>query len=97
MLKKIAELKPIGEDINIPDLKNINRHAMAVVVGIEDYRYAPKVEFAENDANIFYKHAKNILGVLKKRINLLKNEDATLGRLKSVFGNENWIDKRISN
>ena len=97
MLKKIAELKPIGVDINIPDLKNINRHAMAVVVGIEDYRYAPKVEFAENDANIFYKHAKNILGVLKKRINLLKNEDATLGRLKSVFGNENWIDKRISN
>ena len=97
MLKEIAELKPIDVDINIPDLKNINRHSIAVVVGIEDYRYAPKVEFAENDANIFYKYAKNILGVPKKRINLLKNEDATLGGLKSIFGKENWIDKRISN
>ena len=51
-------------------------HAIALIIGIEQYKSAPPAEFAENDARSFYDYAINALGVPASRVKLLTGADA---------------------
>ena len=50
--------------------------AIALIIGIEQYKSIPPAEFAENDARSFYDYALNALGVPASRVKLLTGADA---------------------
>ncbi|MDO8605148.1 MAG: caspase family protein [Phaeospirillum sp.] len=51
-------------------------NAIALIIGIEQYKSVPPAEFAENDARRFYDYATNALGVPASRVKLLTGADA---------------------
>ncbi|CAA6603786.1 conserved hypothetical protein [Rhodospirillaceae bacterium LM-1] len=51
-------------------------NAIALVIGIEQYKSVPPAEFAENDARFFYDYAVNALGVPASRVKLLTGAGA---------------------
>lgn len=71
-------------DKDIPKLKNVNKNAIAVVIGNSKYTRAKPVEFAVNDARSVKSYLINILGY--KEGNILYYENATLGDMNTIFG-----------
>jgi TPR repeat protein len=64
--------------LNPAILKNTkSKDAIALIIGIESYKNAPKAEFAETDASQFYDYARKALGVPDNRIKLLKGSNAS--------------------
>ncbi|CAA6603784.1 conserved hypothetical protein [Rhodospirillaceae bacterium LM-1] len=51
-------------------------NAIALIIGIEQYKSVPPAEFAENDARFFYDYAVNALGVPASRVKLLTGANA---------------------
>jgi hypothetical protein len=67
--------------------------AVAIIIGIEDYEYAPPAEFASNDARLFYDFATNALGISSARVHLLLNADATERNVKRAL--THWLPARV--
>ena len=83
-------------DIDIPSSKRENPNMLAVVFGIENYKYAPDVDFASNDAIIFYNYIKKVFGVPERNIFYRINEDATSGEFNKIFSENGWLSRRIT-
>ena len=63
--------------------------AVAVIIGIEEYRRVPNAEFANNDARFFYDYAVRGLGVKPENIKLLLDQEADdVGILGAL---QNWL------
>ena len=64
-------------------------NAVAIIIGIQDYRRVPKADFANKDARVFYDYAIRGLGVRPENVKLLTDDQADdvaiLGALK------NWL------
>jgi len=75
--------RPIKTSLRNPD-------AIAVVVGIAKYQHpdVPEVEFAVNDAQAIKRVLIDTLGYREDRVLLRTNEDASVGRLKSLMRQE---------
>jgi hypothetical protein len=100
---KTAQMKEISEVIELADVdKNIpvtnfnGENTLAVIIGIEDYKYAPQVDFAKRDAQVFYKYATSVFGIPKQNIYFLTNTEATLGEFKKIFSKDGWLERRTS-
>ena len=64
-------------------------NAVAIIIGIQDYRRVPKAEFANNDARLFYDYAMRGLGVKPENIKLLLDQEADdVGILGAL---QNWL------
>jgi len=101
--KKSTEMKQISEVIEIADVdKNIpvtnfnGENTLAVIIGIEDYKYAPQVDFAKRDAQVFYKYASSVFGIPKQNIYFLTNTEATLGEFNKIFSKDGWLARRTA-
>jgi hypothetical protein len=99
--KKDAEMKQITEIVELSDVdKNIpktnfnGKKTIAVIIGIEDYKYAPKVDFAKRDAQVFHKYAASVFGIPKENIYFLQNTEATLGEFNKIFSRDGWLARR---
>ena len=99
--KKDAEMKQITEvlelaevDKNIPKTGYDGRKTLAVIIGIEEYKYAPKVDYAKRDAQVFYKYAGSLFGIPKENIYFLSNSEATLGEFNKIFSKDGWLARR---
>jgi|LSQX01.2.fsa_nt_gb hypothetical protein len=80
--------------------ENIPKRAMTanpkrwgVVIGIENYRNVSPVRFARRDAEYMKDYFVNVLGIAEENIYVAKDEDASLGTLKSVFDEGGWLSK----
>jgi hypothetical protein len=62
------------------------RNVWAVVVGINDYPNLPKLKYAVNDANAFYKILVGENRIPAENISLLINEQASLKNLRNALG-----------
>ncbi|MCK7469825.1 MAG: caspase family protein [Desulfomicrobium escambiense] len=62
------------------------RNVWAVVVGINDYPRLPKLKYAVNDAEAFYRLLVEDNRVPAENVTLLTNEQATLVNLRSTLG-----------
>lgn len=78
---------------NIPMAVRQRPHAFAVIIGNRNYRAAPSVDFAANDAAVVRQYAERALGI--KPGNILMLEDATLTDLKVMFGDQGNPNGRL--
>ena len=84
-------------DVDFPTpTSNQNSNAIAVVFGIEEYRNAPNVSYAVNDADIFREYLIKRFGFKRKNIYLRLDEQATKGELDKVFSKTGWISRNAS-
>ncbi|MFN8258181.1 MAG: caspase family protein [Bacteroidales bacterium] len=102
-VKKDTEMKQIQEvieladvDKNIPVTKYNGNNTLAVIIGIEEYKYAPLVDFAKRDAQVFYKYASSVFGIPKENIYFLSNTEATLGEFNKIFSKDGWLARRTT-
>ena len=83
-----ASLKP--ENIKrAPD-----RDAVAIIIGIQNYKRVPKAEFANSDAKEFYEYAIRGLGIKPENIKLLVDEEADEVELYKAF--QNWLPLQVT-
>jgi hypothetical protein len=78
---------------NIPLNKNINKNAIAVVLGIEKYKNVGNVSFASRDASIVKEYFNKALGIPVENIYFKLNGDVTRGEMEKIFGG--WLQNRV--
>jgi len=70
--------------------------ALGVIIGVEDYRYAPSVMFARHDAMVAHEYFVRALGIEESNIYLRTDRDATQGEFRKLFDPDHgWLAKRI--
>jgi hypothetical protein len=67
----------------------LNKNRVAIIIGIDNYKYVPSAQYAENDAREFYDYATNVLVIPPKQIRLLIGQDATRAAILKAFSN--WL------
>ncbi len=94
--------KEISISDSIPVSGRVLKNAIAVVIGNRDYKYAPSVDYALNDASLMKKYVVDAMGY--RPGNIIYVQDATQGELIRVFGSEtdykgqlyNYVRKGLS-
>jgi hypothetical protein len=71
-----------------------SRDAVAIIIGIQNYKRVPKAEFANSDAKEFYEYAIRGLGIKPENIKLLVDEDADEVELYKAF--QNWLPLQVT-
>lgn len=71
-----------------------NPNALALIVGVQDYRNAPQARWAARDAAMFYDYAQRSLGIPAGNIKLLTGEQAN--RSGMLVALKTWLAPMIS-
>ena len=66
-----------------------SRDAVAIIIGIENYKNVPKASYANNDASSFYDYAVKVLGVPENKIKLLIDKNADVIDIERAL--KNWL------
>lgn len=69
------------------------RDAVAIIIGIQDYRRVPKADFANNDARVFYDYAVRGLGIRGENIKMLLDQEADEVGILSAL--KNWLPLKV--
>jgi hypothetical protein len=69
------------------------RDAIAIIIGIADYKSLPKADFANDDARAFYDYAIRALGIKPEYIKLLVDSDAEEVEILRTF--RNWLPSKV--
>jgi len=70
------------------------RDAVAIIIGIQDYKRIPKAEFANEDARAFYDYARRGLGIKQENIKMLLDADADDVEIVKAF--TNWLPVKVN-
>ncbi|CAM8635262.1 Caspase domain containing protein [Oxalobacteraceae bacterium] len=74
--------------------RSSTRDAVAIIIGIQNYKRVPKAEFANSDAKDFYEYAIRAFGIKPENIKLLLDEDADDVNIVKAF--ENWLPLQVN-
>jgi len=92
--RQVVESKAIYAALNPTKVKKQpERDAVAVVIGIADYRSLPKADYANDDARAFYDYVIRALGVKPENIKLLVDGDAEEVEILRTF--RTWLPSRV--
>jgi hypothetical protein len=75
-------------------IKQPARDAVAIVIGISNYKNLPKADFAKEDAQDFVDYAIRALGVKPEKIKLLLDEQAEVDEIYTAF--KTWLPTRVN-
>ena len=90
-----AELAKIDAELAPPSgMTPPKDHAYAVIVGVEDYRDLPKVEYAKRDAEMVRRYLVKALGYREQNIVTILNDRVTKSQLEARL--EKWLPKQIA-
>jgi hypothetical protein len=90
----IVESKVRYAPLNPAQVKRqIERDAVAIIIGISNYKTLPKAAHADDDARAFYDYAIRALGVKPENIKLLINQDAEEIEIYKTF--KNWLPSKV--
>jgi len=93
-VQKDAETNSKSGTLNpIKAKKQPERDAVAIIVGISDYKNLPPADFANNDARVFYGYAVRALGIKPENIRLLVDGEADQGEIYRAF--KIWLPSRV--
>jgi hypothetical protein len=70
------------------------KDAVAIIIGIQNYKRVPRADFANNDAKEFYEYAVRALGVKPEKIKMLLDDDADEVNVVKAF--ENWLPIQVN-
>jgi hypothetical protein len=91
--RAVAESKVTYSSLNpIRVKRHAERDAVAIIIGISNYKTLPKAEFANDDARAFYDYAIRALGVKAENIKLLVDADADEVEIIKAF--KTWLPSR---
>ena len=82
-------------DKKIPKTKTNGKNTLALIIGIQDYKYAPDVDYADRDAQYFYEYTKSVLGIPEPNIYFRVDDGATSGEFNKIFAEDGWIARRL--
>ena len=84
-------------DMNIPRSKMKNPDAIAVILGIEQYRTIQKVSYAKRDAAVFKEYTVNLFGVPddKNHIYFKTDDEVTKAEFEKLFTKNGWLARRV--
>jgi len=92
--RQVVDSKAAFAALNPANIKKqVERDAVAVVIGIADYKSLPKAEFANDDARAFYDYAIRALGIKPENIKLLVDGDAEEAEILKTF--RTWLPSRV--
>jgi hypothetical protein len=92
--RPIAESKSLVAALNPAQIKKQpERDAVAIIIGIADYKNLPRAEYANDDARVFYDYAIRALGVKPENIRLLVDGDADDVAIYQAF--KTWLPSRV--
>ncbi len=87
--RKSSNVERYQLDVNkIIPLRKDN-DAVAIIIGIQNYKHLGKADFANRDAHKFYEYAYRALGIPKDRIKTLTDADADQAAVLKSF--RNWL------
>ena len=95
--KRVSRKVELSVDVDdVPQIASReDPNKIAVIIGVEEYKYAPPADYANRDATVFYEYARKVLGVPERNIYIRTNEDATKGEFDKIFGRDGWLARRI--
>jgi len=75
-----------------------NPNAIAIILGIEEYRNVAAVTYAQRDAAVFRDYAIKVLGLSddKNRLYFRTSDQVTKGELEKLFCEDGWLSKRAT-
>jgi len=73
--------------------KQSERDAVAIIIGIADYKNLPRADFANEDARLFYQYAIRGLGIKAESIKLLIDGDADQTEIYRAF--KAWLPANV--
>ena len=75
--RPLADSKPLVAALNPAQVKQQpSNDAVAIIIGIAEYKNLPRADYANDDARVFYDYAVRALGVKPENIKLLVDTDA---------------------
>ncbi len=92
--RTITEAKATYADLNPTNIKRrSDRDAVAIIIGISDYKNLPKADFANDDARVFYDYALRALSIKPENIKLLVDGDASEVGIYKAF--KTWLPSKV--
>jgi hypothetical protein len=92
--RSISEAKASYADLNPTNIKRrSDRDAVAIIIGIADYKNLPKADFANDDARVFYDYALRALSIKPENIKLLVDGDADEVAIYKAF--KTWLPSKV--
>ena len=92
--RTISEAKATYADLNPTNIKRrSDRDAVAIIIGISDYKNLPKADFANDDARVFYDYAIRALSIKPDNIKLLVDSDASEVGIYKAF--KTWLPSKV--
>lgn len=96
--KKQEKIKTeISEDGNGLKIETIKKKqetdAVAIIIGIQNYKKIPKSNYSNNDASVFAEYANKVLGVKQQNIKILIDDEADNVEIYRAF--QNWLPIKV--
>jgi len=93
--RPVEETAELMSPLNVAKLRTQpTRDAVAIIIGIQDYKRVPKAEFANEDARSFYDYARRGLGIKAENIKMLLDADADYAEILKAFSN--WLPLKVN-
>jgi hypothetical protein len=94
VIRRITESKSLVVALNPSQIKRQpERDAVAIIIGIADYKNLPRADYANDDARFFYDYAIRALGIKPENIRLLVDGDADDIGIYQAF--KTWLPSRV--
>ena len=95
VVRQVADSRPLIPRLNPANVKvQQSRDAVAIIIGIENYRRVAKEDFANADAKDFYTYASRALGIKPENIKLLVDDGADDIEMLNAF--QNWLPLKVN-
>jgi len=92
--RQAVDSRPTFARLNPANIKpQPTRDAVAIIIGIQNYKLIPKAEYADQDAQVFYDYASRALGIKHENIKLLLDDDADVSGILTAF--QEWLPLKV--
>ena len=93
--RQVADSRPAIPRLNPANVRvQQSRDAVAIIIGIENYRRVAKADFANADAKDFYTYASRALGIKPENVKLLVDDGADDIEMLNAF--QNWLPLKVN-
>ncbi len=92
--RQMADAKVVFAQLNAANVSpQPARDAVAIIIGIQDYKRVPRAEFASEDAQVFYDYASRALGIKPENIKLMVDDGADDLEIRRAF--KSWLPQKV--